>query len=157
MLTLMTEAFGDGESIPSKYTCDGEGVSPQLLIGDVPEKAQSLALIVHDPDVPTAIKPDGVFDHWVLFNIPPDVDKIPEGDAGSIGVEGNNGAGKLGYTPPCPPSNYQPSRHRYVFTLYALDIELPLKTGASKAEVLEAMDGHILAQTQLVGTYEKQK
>src|SRR3989344_931878 len=132
-LTLTSPAFENGGLIPAKYTCDEDRtLSPQLLISGVPEEAKSRALIMDDPDVPKAIHPDGMFDHWTLFNIPPQTTGIPEG--GSAGIAGANGAGKNAYTGPCPPPQYEPSEHRYFFKLYALDTELTLQTGASKAE-----------------------
>jgi len=154
-MELRSSAFGKNEMIPTQYTCDGEGKNPPLIFLDVPEGANTLALIMDDPDVPKQVKPDGVFDHWVLFNIAPDVPGISEDS--SAGLEGQNGAGKTGYVPPCPPSQFEPSTHRYIFTLYALNGELPLPAGATKEDVLKAMDGHILAQAQLIGTYKRQK
>jgi len=151
---ITSSAFAEGASIPSKFTCDGDQVSPPLSISGVPEGAKSLVLIMDDPDVPKQLKPDGVFDHWVLFNIPPSTTEIPEG--GSVGTPGGNGAGKNAYTGPCPPPQYEPSEHRYFFKLYALDTELPLKAGASKADVLKSLEGHVLAQAQLVGKYKRQ-
>lgn len=94
-----------------------------------------------------------MFDHWVLFNIPPETTKIPEG--GSVGVPGANGAGQNAYTGPCPPAQYEPSRDRYRFKLYALDTALALSAGASKATAEQAMRGHIVAQTQLTGLYKR--
>jgi Raf kinase inhibitor-like YbhB/YbcL family protein len=153
-LTLTSPAFEAGESIPSKFTCDGEQTSPQLRISGVPAESKSLALIMDDPDVPRQLKPDGMFDHWVVFNIPPDTKEIMEG--GTPGVPGANGAGKNAYTGPCPPKEYEPNEHRYFFKLYALDSELDLKPGASKSEVEKAMEGHIIAQTELIGRYKRQ-
>ncbi len=153
-LTLASPAFEAGASIPSKFTCDGEHINPSLSISGVPEGARSLALIMDDPDVPKALRPDGVFDHWVLFNIPPDTKEIPE--SGSAGVVGANGAGKNAYAGPCPPTQYEPSEHRYFFKLYALDATLSLQEGATKAEIEKAMQGHIVAQTELVGRYKRQ-
>ena len=153
-LTLTSSAFAEGASIPSRFTCDGDrSVSPALSIAGVPEGTKSLALIMDDPDVPKALHADGVFDHWVLFNIPADTREIPEGT--SVGVAGENGAGKNAYTGPCPPPQYEPSEHRYVFKLYALDSELALQQGATKADVEKAMEGHIVAQAQLVGRYKR--
>ena len=153
-LTLTSSAFAEGASIPSRFTCDGDrSVSPALSIAGVPEGTKSLALIMDDPDVPKALHADGVFDHWVLFNIPADTREIPEGT--SVGVAGANGAGKNAYTGPCPPPQYEPSEHRYVFKLYALDSELALQQGATKADVEKAMEGHIVAQAQLVGRYKR--
>ena len=153
-LTLTSSAFAEGASIPSRFTCDGDrSVSPALSIAGVPEGTKSLALIMDDPDVPKALHADGVFDHWVLFNISPDTREIPEGK--SVGVAGENGAGKNAYTGPCPPPQYEPSEHRYIFKLYALDSELPLQAGATKEDVEKAMEGHIVAQAQLVGRYKR--
>jgi Raf kinase inhibitor-like YbhB/YbcL family protein len=153
-LSLTSSAFSEGASIPSKYTCDGQQQSPELSIAGVPTAAKSLALVMDDPDVPKQLKSDGVFDHWVLFNIPPDTTAIAEG--GTVGTAGANGSGKNAYTGPCPPPQYEPSEHRYIFTLYALDDVLPLQAGASKADVLQAMQGHIIAQAQLTGRYRRQ-
>lgn len=151
--SLTSSAFADTASIPSKYTCDGEQVNPPLSISGVPEGAKSLALVMDDPDVPKALKPDGVFDHWVLFNIPPHTTEI--GSSMNVGTIGANGAGQNKYTGPCPPAQYEPSEHRYIFKLYALDAELALKEGASKADVENAMQGHIIAEGQLLGTYKR--
>lgn len=158
---LTSAAFAEGASIPARYTCDampadtqGEReLSPALMIADTPSEAKSLALVMDDPDVPKAVKPDGVFDHWVLFNIPPDTKEIGEG--GTAGTPGINGAGKNTYTGPCPPPQYEPAEHHYVFTLYALDTDLALAQGASKADVLAAIEGHVIAQTQLIGRYKR--
>lgn len=153
-LVLASSAFEDGGPIPSKYTCDDNRLlSPPLSISGVPEGTESLALIVDDPDVPKVKIPSGVFDHWTLFNIPAGTREIPEG--GSAGIAGANSAGQNAYTGPCPPKEYEPSEHRYFFKLYALDAELPLRAGASKADVEKAMEGHIIAQTELVGRYKK--
>ena len=153
-LSLTSSAFAEDASIPSRFTCDGDrSVSPPLSMAGVPQGTKSLALIMDDPDVPKALYGDGVFDHWVLFNIPPETREIPEG--GSAGVAGANSAGENAYTGPCPPPQYEPSEHRYVFKLYALDSELSLQAGAGKADMEKAMEGHILAQTQLVGRYKR--
>lgn len=152
-LLLTSPAFQNSASIPSQFTCDAENVSPPLSISGVPAEAKSLALIVDDPDVPKALKPDGVFDHWTLFNIAPDTPTIPQATA--VGIAGANGAGKNQYTGPCPPREYEPSEHRYFFRLYALDAMLDLSAGASKADVLSAMEGHILAEAELMGKYKR--
>jgi Raf kinase inhibitor-like YbhB/YbcL family protein len=152
-LVLTSSAFENGTSIPPRFTCDGEQVNPPLSISGVPAGAKSLTLIMDDPDVPKALKPDGMFDHWVLFNIPPRTTEI--GTAVSVGTAGANGAGKNAYTGPCPPAQYQPNEHRYFFKLYALDRELSLRAGASKADVEKAMQGHIIAETQLLGRYKR--
>lgn len=157
---LTSNAFADGEMIPLRYTCDlakQEGgmhdMSPALGIQGVPPGTKSLTLIMDDPDIPKVLRPSGVFDHWVLFNISPATHAIPEG--GSAGTTGVNSAGTNMYRSPCPPAQYEPSEHRYVFTLYALDTELPLERGATKDAVISAMQGHIIAQTQLTGRYKR--
>ena len=151
-MNLTSSAFEHGGPIPQKYTCDGEGAHPPLSIADVPEAARSLALVVDDPDVPKEVKADGVFDHWVLYNIPVSTTEIPEGE--TVGDQGKNGMGQLGYVPPCPPPQYEPPKHRYVFTLYALDTDLSI-ADPTKEELLAAVQGHILEQTQLIGKYER--
>lgn len=153
VFSLSSSAFTEGASIPTKYTCDASQISPPLSISGAPEGTKSFVLIVEDPDVPKQFKPDGVFLHWLVFNIPVATTNIPEGT--SIGVSGANGAGKSAYVGPCPPKEYQPNEHRYIFTLYALDTELSLKAGAQKDSLVSAMQGHILAQTQLMAKYKK--
>ncbi len=156
MFSLTSSAFENGGTIPSKYTCEGERtVNPPLSIREIPSGTQSLTLIMEDPDVPRDMKPDGMFDHWILFNVSPILREIPEG--GSAGLQGMNGAGQHGYTGPCPPSDHEPSEHRYFFRLYALDTELTLPYGATKQQVFKAMEGHMLAETELMGRYRKQK
>lgn len=152
-LRLTSTVFLEGTSIPSQYTCDADGTPPPLAISDVPEGTKSFALIVIDPDVPKAIKPDGMFLHWLLFNIPPETTVI--GPTGSIGTSGLNGAGKEGYVAPCPPKEYEPSEHRYFFHLYALDTKLGLEAGATEDEVRQAMEGHIIDETELIGKYKR--
>ncbi len=162
--SLASPAFEQNGRIPSKFTCDGDrSINPPLKFSGVPEEAKSLALIMDDPDVPKVLHPDGVFDHWVLFNIPPPPNP-PTGGGGtleiaegkSVGIAGVNGRGDRAYTGPCPPPQYEPSEHRYIFVLYALDSTLALNAGATKQEVLKAMEGHILAQARLVGRYSRE-
>ncbi|MBI4079622.1 YbhB/YbcL family Raf kinase inhibitor-like protein [Candidatus Kaiserbacteria bacterium] len=152
-LSLTSPAFQNAASIPSQFTCDAENVSPPLSISGVPEVTKSLALLMDDPDVPKALKPDGIFDHWTLFNISPETREIAQ--AGSVGTAGMNGASRNAYTGPCPPREYEPSEHRYFFRVYALDTMLDLPVGASKADVLAAMEGHIIAQAELMGKYKR--
>ncbi len=153
-LVLTSSVFEQNGKIPTPYTCDGtRDLHPPLSISGVPEGTKSLALIMYDPDVPKELKPDGIFDHWILFNIPPEITEIPEG--GSFGIVGVNGRGEHAYTGPCPPKEYEPSEHRYFFSLYALDTELPLLATATKDEVLQAMEGHILGETELIGRYKR--
>jgi Raf kinase inhibitor-like YbhB/YbcL family protein len=151
-LTVSNSAFKEGDRIPAKYTCQGQDVSPPLAWGEPPAGTQSVALIVDDPDAP-----GGVFTHWVLFNIPPDSRELPEAvpiqaELARGALQGKTDFGRIGYGGPCPP----PGRpHRYQFTLYALDQPLGLEGGASKKQLLSAMEGHILAQGQLTGTYQR--
>jgi Raf kinase inhibitor-like YbhB/YbcL family protein len=151
-LTVSSSAFQEGSKIPAKYTCEGQDVSPALTWGEPPAGTQSFALIVDDPDAP-----GGVFTHWVVFNLPADSRGLPEAVPAQAqlpdgSVQGKNDFGKLGYGGPCPP----PGRpHRYQFTLYALDQSLDLKAGAAKKPVIDAMQGHILAQGRLTGTYQR--
>lgn len=152
VLEVSSPAFQDGDRIPAKYTCEGQDVSPLLAWSEPPVGTQSLALIVDDPDAP-----GGVFTHWVLFNIPSDSRELPEAvlartQLPSGALQGESDFGKIGYGGPCPP----PGRpHRYQFTFYALDQHLDLKAGVSKKQLLDAMQGHILAQGRLMGTYQR--
>jgi Raf kinase inhibitor-like YbhB/YbcL family protein len=156
--SLTSSAFTEDGSIPSRYTCDDRrDLNPPLSIANVPAGAKSLVLIMDDPDIPQQVKDSmhtDVFDHWTLFNIPPETTSIGEGEA--PGTAGLNGAGRVGYTGPCPPTVYEPSEHRYFFKLYALDTLLPLDSTASKADVEHAMEGHVVAEAQLVGKYKRQ-
>ena len=153
-LALASPAFEQGGSLPAQYTCDGAHISPPLSISGAPPKTKSFALSVEDPDVPKAVLPSGLFVHWVLFNIPATTTTIAEGTA--PGIEGANGSGAIGYTGPCPPPQYEPARHRYFFYLYALDTVLDLKAGATKDELMRAMQGHVLGQAEHMGTYQRQ-
>lgn len=146
-LTVKSTAFEQGQLIPKKYTCDGEDVNPPLTIEGIPKEAKTLALIMDDPDAP-----GGTFDHWVIWNISAQTSSIAEHSA--PGKEGKNGFGKVGYNGPCPP----PGTHRYFFKMYALDAELKLGSilGTPKKKDLEkAMQGHILAKGELMGTYHR--
>ena len=150
-LNLTSEAFAAGETIPTKYTCDGDGVSPPLQWTEPPAGTKSVALIVDDTDAPRS-----TFVHWVFYGLSPDKRRLPEGvpvdeRPAAGGVNGKNSAGGSGYTSPCPPSG----SHRYFFRLYALDSELSAAPGLSKEQLLQAMDGHILAQGELMGTYAR--
>ncbi len=149
---LISTAFEQGEPIPVKYSCDGEDISPSLAWGDPPQGTQSLALIMDDPDAPV-----GTWDHWIVFNIPADIRELPEGMApgmkfGDLAVTfGMNSWGRSNYGGPCPPGG----THRYFFKLYALDTTLPSDEMMDKKQVLAAMDGHILAETELMGTFSR--
>lgn len=152
-MRITSTAFGAGSSIPARYTCDDGEESPPLAIEGVPEGAASLALVMEDPDVPKTLRADGLYVHWVLYDIPAATRAVPEG--GTPGTLGQNTAGERAYAGPCPPPQYEPREHRYVFTLYALDTMLGLREGASKEELLTAMEGHILGTAQLVGRYAR--
>lgn len=144
-MNIRSEAFSSGETIPSKYTCVGENINPPLAFSDVPAEAETLALIMDDPDAPM-----GTFVHWVVWNIPASVTAIAE-HSSPHGIEGLNGAGKNSYAGPCPPSG----EHRYFFKLYALDSELNLAPDTGKDGLEAAMQGHILAQAELMGKFSK--
>lgn len=155
-LSLTSTAFANGASIPSQYTCDAENVSPPLAWSGAPVGTVSLVLIMDDPDIPSVFKEQrGIdsFDHWTLFNIPPEATSIAQ--ATTVGELGANGAGQNAYTGPCPPREYEPSEHRYFFRLFALDAMLDLPPGATKSDVLAAMEGHIIVQAELVGRYKR--
>lgn len=154
-MQLTSTAFAHNATIPAIYTCDGSrDRNPPLTISGVPENAVTLVLIMDDPDVPKVLKQDGVFDHWVLYNIPPNTTEVPEGT--HVGSVGQNGRGEQAYTGPCPPKEYEPSEHRYVFTLYALDIRIQFEQPPTKAALLSRIQGHVVAQAQLIGRYKKQ-
>ena len=151
-MKLLSSQFKERGIIPSRYTCEGANVSPPLEISGVPKGAKSLVLIMDDHDVPKHLRADGVWDHWVVFNIPVSTKQIEEG-TNPKGVPGKTTYGHMKYGGPCPPNG----EHRYLFKLYALDQMLDLKEGATKKEVENAMKGHIIEETQLVGFYEKGK
>ena len=156
-MNLTSTAFADHRSIPKVYTCEGKDVSPPLAWSGVPAKARSLALIVDDPDAPDPAAPRMTWVHWVLYDIPVAASGLPEGVAPSAlpkgTLEGRNDWDRTGYGGPCPPVG----RHRYFHKLYALDIVLPDLGDPDKAALEQAMKGHIIAETQLVGTYQKTK
>ena len=146
-LQLTSDAFVNGQSIPAKYTCTGMGISPALAWTEPPAGTQSFALIVDDPDAPGR-----TWVHWVLFNISTGTRSLKEGfTAENTIAVGKNSSSHLSYDGPCPPSG----THRYFFKLYALDAPLSLSPGATKDQLLKAMDGHILAQAELMGTFSK--
>ncbi|HUI31535.1 MAG TPA: YbhB/YbcL family Raf kinase inhibitor-like protein [Candidatus Acidoferrales bacterium] len=149
--SITSTAFKEGETIPQKYTGDGQNISPPLKWESVPAQAKSFALIADDPDAPM-----GTWVHWVIFNIPPAAtglsENVPRKDSLTNGsLQGINDSRKIGYDGPSPPSG----THRYYFKLYALDAVLKLSSGITKPQLLKAMEGHILAQTQLMGRYSR--
>jgi Raf kinase inhibitor-like YbhB/YbcL family protein len=150
--TIKSTAFTDGGEIPSKYTCEGKDVSPPLTWEGVPGNTRSLVLIVDDPDAPDPKAPKMTWVHWVLYNIPSDVSGLVEAGTLPAGTEeGLNDWKRTGYGGPCPPIG----RHRYFHKLYVLDIVLKGLSRPDKSQVEKAMKGHIIAKTELVGTYEK--
>jgi Raf kinase inhibitor-like YbhB/YbcL family protein len=151
-IKVSSPAFQDGGMIPSQYTCDGDDVSPPLRWEPVPEKTRSIALIVDDPDAPS-----GTFVHWVLYDLAAAVNELPENIPGDRTLtngarQGANDFRKIGYGGPCPPGG----THRYFFKVYALDTQINLPAGETKARLLKAMQGHILAEGQLLGRYKRQ-
>jgi len=151
-LTLTSLVFKNNGNIPSKYTCDGENINPPLEISGVDEKAQSLVLIMEDPDVPKFVREDGMWNHWLKFNIPVSTTEIKEG-LEPDGLSGLTTSKTLKYGGPCPPDR----EHRYFFKLYSLDIILPLENGVTKKEMELAMKNHILQKAVLIGLYTRKK
>lgn len=153
--SLTSDAFADGGEIPARYTCEGEDLAPALRWTGIPNGTRSLVLIVDDPDAPDPAAPKMTWVHWVLYNIPADALGLDEG-VSAQGLpqgtrEGLNDWKRAGYDGPCPPVG----RHRYYHKLYALDTTLPEMSRPTKAEVEAAMQGHVLAQAQLMGVYQK--
>lgn len=152
-MIFKTSAFKPEEPIPVKYTCDGADVSPHLTWDGAPQEAKSFALICDDPDAPS-----GIFTHWLLFDLPATVTELPENLPKKSEVDsprckqGTNDFGKVGYGGPCPPRG---SGHRYFFKLYALDTDIQLSPKAKKRDLEAAIKDHILAQAELMGTYQR--
>jgi len=151
-LQITSTAFSEGQTIPAKYSCEGSDASPPLKWTNAPANTKSFALIADDPDAPA-----GTWVHWVLYDLPPNTTGLPEDVAKTQFIAGNAKQGlnswpRLGYGGPCPPPG---KPHRYFFKLYALDTMLDLKPGATKKDVKAAMKGHILAEGQLMGTYQR--
>jgi Raf kinase inhibitor-like YbhB/YbcL family protein len=151
-MRLTSTAFQEGETIPKEYTGDGKDVSPPLKWSGTPESTKSLALICEDPDAPR-----GLWVHWVLYNVPPGPGELAEGIPTEPSLpggarQGKNDFGKIGYGGPAPPKG---KPHRYYFRIYALDTTLDLKEGATRQELLDAMKGHVLAEGQLMGKYQR--
>ncbi len=150
-LAISSTAFDDGGAIPRQYSCMGAGISPPLSWSGAPAATQSMALVLDDPDAP-----GGTFVHWVIYNIPASSAGLAEAVPGDARLadgtlQGMNSARRTGYSPPCPPSG----THHYFFKLYAVDTMLSLGAGAGKQELLKAMQGHIVAQGELMGTFTR--
>ena len=149
-ITISSPNFRANGTIPVRFTCDGENISPKLIFLNVPERTRSLALTVEDPDVPISIRTDGMWNHWVVWNMPPTTVEINEGDV-PPGIVGVNTRGNTAYGGPCPPDR----EHRYIFTLYAVDSLVGLPQGSTKEEFLQALNGHVIEQAELVGRYNR--
>lgn len=154
---ITSSAFTPNGSVPKQYTCEGEQTSPPLEWSGAPSGTKSLALIVEDPDVPDPAKPQRTYVHWVVYNVPASATGLPE-NASKSGlpagaIQGNNDSKKQVYGGPCPPIG----RHRYFFKLSALDTDLSFVSPPSKADLLKAMDSHVLGSAEIIGTYEKAK
>jgi Raf kinase inhibitor-like YbhB/YbcL family protein len=154
-LSIRTSAFTHGESIPEKFTCEGDDISPELTIGDAPDEAESLAVIVDDPDAP-----DTTFSHWLVWNLPPDTVEIHEGvpQTETVGTldgarQGRNDFGEVGYRGPCPPEGH--GTHEYRFRLVAVEETLDLEPGLPRRELDDALEDVRLAEAQFTGTFER--
>lgn len=154
-LKLTSSAFAHGGQIPSRFTCEGQDISPALAWSEVPANARSLVLIVDDPDAPDPAAPKMTWVHWVLYNIPPGTGALPEAvkQAPAGALDGLNDWKRTGYGGPCPPIG----RHRYFHKLYALDTVLPDLGKPTKVKLEAAMKGHVIAHAELIGTYQKSK
>ena len=144
-MKILSSGFPEDEYIPKKYSCEGDNISPPLTFNGMPRGTKSLALIMEDPDAPS-----GTFDHWIVWNIPPETEELPE-DA-DLPLLGVNSKKETAYMGPCPPPG---KPHRYFFKLYALDKMLDLKAGSNKSALQKAMDGHILEEAELIGLYKR--
>lgn len=154
MFTLGSSAYKDQSAMDARFTCEGASVSPPLKWSGAPAGTKSYALIIDDPDAPDPAKPQRTFVHWVIYDIPASVTSLKEGASQDLpdgARTGANDRGEADYTGPCPPIG----RHRYFHKLYALDVVLPDLHNPSKAQLLAAMKGHVVGQTQLIGTYQK--
>ena len=146
-MKIESSAFNNNETIPKKYTCDGENINPPLEFSEIPDSAKSLVLIVDDPDAPA-----GTWTHWIIWNIDSKITMIKENSVPQGSTEGITNSGKAGYSGPCPPSG----THRYFFKIYALDNKLNIPPDTSRANLEKEMSGHILAKGELVGLYSRQ-
>lgn len=151
-MKIFSPSFGHNKNIPSKYTCDGENINPPLKFKDVPLEAKSLVLIMDDPDVSKHLREDGIWDHWLVWNMPSTIKGIAENSIPN-GKVGLNTSGRNNYVSPCPPDR----EHRYFFKLYALDIMLDIPVSSAKTVLWAEMQGHIIDQAELIGLYERRK
>lgn len=147
-MTITSTAFSDGQDIPSTYTCDGADISPEILISPAPVGTKSLAITVTDPD-----SPSGTWIHWTAWNLAPSTTRIPEGARGVDAIEGTTTFGDIGYGGPCPGRG----KHRYIFTVYALDRMLDLSRGASYEDLMNALHAHVVDQGSMTGLYQRDR
>jgi hypothetical protein len=153
-LTITSSSFQMNGTIPTLFTCDGKNISPELNFSNIPKKTQSFVLIIEDPDVPKNVRADGMWNHWIVWNIPPQTTQIGEGKTPPpSSIVGINTSNKRAYAGPCPPDR----EHHYIFTLYALDSLLSINKDASKGELLVAMQGHVLEKAELIGRYDRNR
>lgn len=152
-MRITSSVFEPMGSIPVRYTCDGDNVSPPFSISGVPQEAKSLVLIMDDPDVPKNVRPDGLWVHWVMWNIDPKIAGIGEDSVPPGAIEGATSSGRMEYGGPCPPDR----EHRYFFKLYALDTLISLPSSATKEKVEQVMEGHVLAKAELIGRYDRKR
>lgn len=145
-MKITSPSFGEGEEIPQKFTCQGEGVNPELKFSEIPENTKSLALIMDDPDARI-----GVFTHWVVFNISPETTGIEENSNVEGFIEGLNSAGEINYVPSCPTIG----SHHYTFKLFALNNVLSLSANVSRQDLEKEINAHLIEKAELTGTYEK--
>jgi hypothetical protein len=143
---ISSGAFTDGSDIPVKYTCDGSDISPPVSVSGIPESAKSLIILLDDKDTPS-----GTWVHWLMWNIPAGVSEIPENSVPAGAIQGKNGFGDNSYGGPCPPTG----RHRYLFTMYALDTYLTLPSGSTKEEVINSVNTHIMSRAEYSGYYTR--
>ncbi|MCS6956779.1 MAG: YbhB/YbcL family Raf kinase inhibitor-like protein [Patescibacteria group bacterium] len=146
-MKIYSKDFKQGEYIPRKFTCDDIDINPEIIIEDIPQNAKSLVLIVDDPDAPT-----GIWTHWIAWNISPKIKIINQGETPAGAVEGQNDFGMIGWGGPCPPSGRP---HRYFFKVFALDRVIDLKTGASRQDLEQAINGYVLDQAEFFGLYKR--
>lgn len=151
-LTITSPAFETNGVIPARFTCDGKNISPELIFSNIPEGTQSLALTMEDPDVPHSIRQDGMWNHWVVWNIPPNTTAIKKGEL-TQGVVGIGTSGESSYMGPCPPDR----EHHYIFTLYALDSVLNLPSNSTKEKLLQTLTPHLIQKAILIGRYNRNK
>ncbi len=155
-MKILTPAFEENGVIPQQYTCEGKNSSPSVTIEGIPSTTVSVALIMHDPDVPKVLKPDGIFVHWVAYNLIPDSKGTISLDPSVIvGAVGKNSSGAQAYTGPCPPREYEPKEHRYIFTAYALDVAPKFEAAPTSGELLARIKDHTITTATLTGRYQK--